>query len=302
MMEVVEFGGWQNCIRLANDEMDLIVTTDVGPRIIRCGFRGGQNLMHVEASTLGRTRDPEFHPYGGHRLWHAPEETRRTYTPDNVSVVHEWDGKTLTLRSVDEPNGIEKRLRITLSPTTRHVRLDHRLINRNPWPVELAVWALTAMAPGGRAVYPLDDFLPHPDVLAPARPIVLWHFTDMSDPRWTWGRKYIQLRQEPEATTKQKVGMLNSKGWAAYLLDGDALIKRYPCDTQAGYADMGCNTETYTDSTTLEVETLGPLTRIPPGGHADHPESWFLERLTCGPTDAEIDATLRPRVDGLPSL
>ncbi len=301
MMEIVNFGGWPNCIRLANDEIELVATTDVGPRIIRLGFIGGQNLFQTHAAMLGRTGDAEWLPYGGHRLWHAPEAFPRSYTPDNGPVAHEWDGATLTLRSLDEPNGIEKELRITLSPTARQVRVDHRLINRNPWPIELAVWALSAMAPGGRAVYPLDDFFPHPDVLVPARPLVLWHFTDMSDPRWTWGSRYVQLRQEPTATTKQKIGMLNAKGWAAYLLGGEALIKRYPYELGANYADMGCNTETYTDSNTLEVETLGPLTRIEPGANADHLESWLLTKLDCGPNDADIDAQLLPPVRDLSS-
>jgi hypothetical protein len=152
------------------------------------------------------------------------------------------------------------------------------------------------MAPGGRAIYPQEDFIPHPDVLVPARPLVLWHFTDMSDPRWTWGRRYIQLRQDPSATTKQKVGLLNRKGWAAYLLEGDALIKRYPYEPGANYADMGCNTETYTDPEMLEVETLGPLTRLEPGAQVDHVESWLLAKIECGPTEADIDASLLPLV------
>ncbi len=296
MMEVVNFGGWSNCIRLSDGEIELIATTDVGPRIIRFGFVGCQNLLQTQDAMLGRTGDAEWIGYGGHRLWHAPEAFPRTYTPDNVPVEHEWDGATLTLRSLDAPNGIAKELRITLAPTGRQVRVDHRLINRGVWPVELAVWALTAMAPGGRGVFPLDDFIPHPDVLAPARPLVLWYFTDMSDPRWTWGSRYIQLRQEPSAASKLKVGMLNTKGWAAYLLGGEALIKRYPYDPGATYADMGCNTETYVDADTLELETLGPLTRLEPGASVDHPESWLLEKVDCGLADADIDARLLPLV------
>jgi hypothetical protein len=301
-MEIVEYGGWPNCVRLANDQIEVIVTTDVGPRIIRCGFIGGQNLFQNDKARLGRTGGSEWYSYGGHRLWHAPEDPKRTYTPDNVAVPYEWDGSTLTLRTMDEPNGIEKEVRITLAADARRVKVDHRLINRNPWAVELAVWALSVMAPGGRAIYPLDDYIPHPDVLVPARPVVLWHFTDMTDPRFTWGRKYIQLRQEPGAPTKQKVGMLNAKGWAAYVLGGEAFIKRYPGDPQATYADMGCNTESYTDAEILEVETLGPLTRIEPGSHADHAEVWAVERVECGPTDAEIDAALLPLVAAVPQL
>lgn len=297
MMEVIDFGGWPNSIRLSNGVIELVATTDVGPRIIRLGFVGGQNLFQVFPATLGRTGGPEWVSYGGHRLWHAPEVFPRTYSPDNGPVEHVWDGSTLTLRSVDEPNGLDKAILLTLSPTAPRVEVVHRLINRNPWAIELAAWAISVMAAGGRAILPQEDFIPHPEALYPARPVVLWHFTDMSDPRWTWGRKYVQLRQDPGATTKQKAGLLNRKGWVAYLLGAEALIKRYPYKPGATYIDMGSNTEIYTDPDMLEVETLGPLTRLEPGGHVDHVESWHLTRVQCGPSDADIDAHLGPLVD-----
>jgi hypothetical protein len=299
MMDMVDFGGWPNCIRLSNGEIELIATTDVGPRIIRLGFVGGQNLFHNYSAALGRTGDAEWNNYGGHRLWHAPEVFPRTYSPDNVPVEHDWDGLTLTLRNADVPNGLEKEIRVTLSPTSPRVEVAHRIINRNTWAVELAPWALSVMAQGGRAIYPQEDYKAHPGCLVPARPLVLWHFTDMTDPRWEWGRKYIQLRQDPSATTKQKVGLLNSKGWAAYVLGSDALIKRYPYQAGANYTDMGCNTETYTDPEMLEVETLGPITRLEPGAHVDHPESWLLARTDCGSGEADIDAKILPLVGKL---
>ena len=294
--EVIDFGGWPGCIRLSNGEIELVATTAVGPRIIRLGFVGGQNLFHNYPTTLGRTGDQKWNNYGGHRLWHAPEVFPRTYAPDNGPVEHGWDDTTLILRNAEGPNGLEKEMRVTLSPTSPRVEVAHRIVNRNPWAIELAAWTLSVMAPGGRAIYPQEDYRAHPDCLVPARPVVLWHFTDMSDPRWTWGRKYIQLRQDPTATTKQKVGLLNSKGWAAYLLAGDALVKRYPYQPGATYADMGCNTETYTDADMLEVETLSPLTRLEPGAHLDHVESWLLARVDCGPSEADIHTKILPLV------
>jgi hypothetical protein len=300
MIETVDFGGWPNCIRLSNGKIELIATTDVGPRIIRFGFIGGQNLFHVYPATLGRTGDPDWQPYGGHRLWHAPEVSPRTYTPDNVPVDHEWDGATLTLRSFDVPNGIEREMRLTMSPTAPLVSVAHRLVNRSPWPIELAVWGVSVMAPGGRGIFPLDDFVSHDETLLPARPLVLWPYTDMTDPRWTWGSRYVQLRQDQSATRSQKIGMLNPKGWAAYLVGGEAFIKGYPCEPGATYTDMGCNTESYTDPDMLEVETLGPLTRLEPGTGADHLESWLVAKVDCGSGDADIDAALLPLVGQLP--
>jgi hypothetical protein len=301
MMEIVDYGGWPNCIRLSNGKIEVIATTDVGPRIIRLGFIGGQNLFHNFPESLGRTGDPEWISYGGHRLWAAPEVFPRTYSPDNGPVEHEWDGKTLILRVADKLNGFDKEARITLDPDAARVEVGHRITNRNPWGIELAVWALSVMAQGGRAIFPQEKFAPHGEVLLPARPMVLWPFTDMTDPRWTWGRKYIQARQDPAATTKQKFGLLNSRGWAAYLLGGDAFIKGYACQPGANYADMGCNTEMYTDPDILEVETLGPLTRIEQGEHVDHSESWLVAKVDCGTTDADIDAKLLPLVAGLSS-
>ena len=90
-MEVVEFGGWPNCIRLSNERMELIATTDVGPRIIRLGFVGGQNLFKTFDETLGQTGGDEWHSYGGHRLWVAPEDRNRTYAPDNAPVEDFFD-------------------------------------------------------------------------------------------------------------------------------------------------------------------------------------------------------------------
>jgi hypothetical protein len=293
-IETIEYGGWPNCIRVSNGEIELVATTDIGPRIIRLGFVGGQNLFKNYADTLGRTGDTEWHNYGGHRLWHAPEVFPRTYAPDNDPVEYVWEGTTLVLRNSERENALDKEMRVTLSPTSPCVEVAHRIVNRGPWPVDLAPWTLSVMAPGGRAVYPQEDFRPHPDVLAPARPLVLWHFTDMSDPRWTWGRRYIQLRQDPAAITKQKVGFLNRQGWAAYLLKGEALIFRYADDPGATYADMGCNTETYTDPDMLEVETLGPWTKLKPGDGVGHDEFWTLAKLECGPSDAEIDEKLLP--------
>ena len=34
-MEVMSYGGWEKCIRMENGEIELVVTQEVGPRVIR---------------------------------------------------------------------------------------------------------------------------------------------------------------------------------------------------------------------------------------------------------------------------
>jgi hypothetical protein len=289
-MERIEFGGWPNCLRLANDEIELVTTTDVGPRVIRLAFIGGRNLFKTFDETLGLSGGSEWRIYGGHRLWHAPEVYPRTYAPDNGPVGHEWDGETLTLHALELENGLEKAMALTLDPSAPRVMVRHRITNHGPWAVELAPWSVSVMAQGGRAIFPHEDYQPHPQSLKPVRPVVLWSYTDMSDPRWCWGRRYIQLSQDPTAPSAQKAGLLNTHGWAAYVLAGDALITRFPYVAGARYPDYGCNVETFTNSDMLEIETLGPVSWIEPGGHIDHEEIWQLQHVGVTESEADIDA------------
>lgn len=297
MQEKVNYGGWPNCVRLTNGQVEMIVTTDVGPRIIRLGFAGGQNLFNETKAEMGKTGGSEWRGYGGHRLWHAPEAIPRTYFPDNTPVGHTWDGKTLKLtQSIETTTGIVKEMEVTLDPNENHVTVMHRLINKNQWDVELAPWCLTVMAAGGRAIFPQEPFRSHDEYLLPVRSMVMWGYTDMKDPRWTWGAKYIQLRQDTRAKTAQKVGLMNTLGWAAYTLNGELFLKRFGYDPKVTYPDYGCNTETYTDPNILEVETLGALARIPPDGRAEHVEHWFLYRVQVGDSEASIEERLAPLV------
>lgn len=260
--------------------MELLVTTDVGPRILRCGFAGDANLFFEAESDLGRTGGDTWRPYGGHRLWHAPEAVPRTYAPDNAPVDHSWDGKVLSLRQPPEiSTGISKEICVSMSAARDHVRVTHRMTNNNLWAITTAAWCLTVVAPGGRAMLPQEPFVPFPEKLLPARPLVLWSYTNMADPRFTWGRRCIQLWQHPNATDCQKIGLLNSAGWGAYELNGSVFLKHAAFIDGQEYPDFGCNWELYTNPAMLELETLSPYTTIAPGETLEHTENWCVARL-----------------------
>jgi hypothetical protein len=54
-VEKVEYKGWSNCYRISNGEVELIVTGDVGPRVIRFGFVGGDNILKEFNEQIGKT-------------------------------------------------------------------------------------------------------------------------------------------------------------------------------------------------------------------------------------------------------
>lgn len=58
-MERIEYRGWPDCCRLSNDVIDLVLTADVGPRIIRFGFLGVANEFHEFGDMSGQSGGDE---------------------------------------------------------------------------------------------------------------------------------------------------------------------------------------------------------------------------------------------------
>jgi len=276
-MEKIEYGGWDNCYRLANEALELVLTADVGPRIIRLAVPGEDNMFKEFSETLGETGGKEWLPYGGHRLWHAPEVAPRTYHPDNDPIrVEPLSGGLRAIQPVESSTGIEKQIDISVNSSGPHVKLTHRLINHNLWPVKLSAWALSVMAPGGEAIVPQPPYQSHEERLTPSRPLVLWPYTRMDDDRWQWGGEFIRLRQDPGASTPQKIGVGLEEGRAYYALGDCLFMKRYKHKKGAEYPDFGCSFETFTNGDMLEVESLSPLEELSPGGSIEHVEHWFV--------------------------
>jgi hypothetical protein len=309
-IEKTAYGGWPNCMRISNGTVELVATTDVGPRVIRFGFVGKDNEFYEDEKQLGKTGADEWLAFGGHRLWLAPEAKPRAYYPDSRPVQATEQGKTLRLiQATESTNGIQKEIEITLAPTGSHVTLVHKLTNHNLWDVELAPWCLTVMAPKGRAIFPQEPYSPHPDIpdfpgqvidkrfFLPVRTMVLWSYTNLQDPRWVFTSKYLILKQDPAATKPLKIGLSNEQSWGAYLRDGHLFVKRVQYRKGATYPDHGCNFETFTNPSMLELESLGPLAKLPPGGSVTHREDWHLfDGVAADDTDASIDAAVLLKV------
>ncbi len=291
-IEKTAYQGWQNCYRVTNGEIELIVTGDVGPRIIRFGFVGGQNLFKEYAEQLGKSGEKDFQLRGGHRIWVAPERLATTWAPDNRPVKIEVRGDTLTATAPVEPEtGLQKQIIVRMAASAPEVEVLHRVRNTNVWAIEFAPWALTIMAPGGAGITGFPPRGKHPEVLLPTNPLVMYAYTDFSDPRWKFTTKYLVLRQDAKAASPQKVATFNPNTWAAYLLGGDLFIKQMKADPSKTYPDFGCSFATFTNSEMLELETLGPLAQVEPGQAAEHTEHWSLHRNVrlAQWTDAELD-------------
>lgn len=298
----VEYNKWKNALSVCNDTVRLIVLTDVGPRVLFYGFIDGPNEFHEVSEHDGLVGGDVFRSYGGHRLWVSPE-VEHTYYPDNVQVrISRREGAivlTAPLESTPLGADLQKEIQLNLDQIGTHLTVTHRVINKGNALAEIAPWAISVMARGGKAILPLPPRATiSKDRLQPEGVLALWPYTDLKDPRWTIGTKYIQLKQDahPKGRFKeQMVGIYNPSGWGAYFRDGNLFVKRSKVQTEAKYPDYGCNFEIYTEPDFLELETLGPLQSLAPGETALHIEDWWLFRaIPRGDDDAWIDNFVLP--------
>ncbi|GAF25218.1 membrane-associated lipoprotein [Moorella thermoacetica Y72] len=276
------------CLELTNGIVDLIITIDTGPRVIRYGFIGRENEFCEEAPITLPVGKEEWRLMGGHRLWHSPEVYPRTYSPDNGPVKwSEIEGGVKVSQKVEPWVQIKKEMEITLMEFSSKVKIVHHLTNKNAWPVELAAWALTVMAPGGFEIVPQ----PRKDTgFLPNRVIVLWPYSRMNDPRVYWGERYILLKQDPKISNPFKFGIANQDGWSTYLNHGNLFIKRFNHQFNVRYPDYGISYETYMNNYMLEMESLSPLTLLEPEATVSHVEEWELIRDVAVYFKDEIDA------------
>jgi len=294
-IEKVACLGLPNCQRLSNGTVEVVVTTDVGPRIIRYALVGGENILGEVPEAVTKTALGDWRAWGGHRLWHAPEGNPRSYAPDNAPVRFDVvaDGTVRLTQPVEAGTGIQKTITVALDPAGSRVTVTHAVANGNLWTVELAPWALTIMHGGGTAIVPQEPYGAHAQNLLPVRPLVLWAYTDLSDPRFAIGPRYIRLRSDEGRAEPQKIGVGNRQGWAAYNLGRTVFVKRFAHRAQQAYPDYGSNVEVYTAGSFIELETLGPLARLGPGEVAEHVEEWQLfGNVDLGATEDSLHAAL----------
>lgn len=308
-MDVIEYRGWKNNLRLANADAELVVTLDVGPRVISYRLADGVNVMKNYDAMMGGTGEAEWQIRGGHRFWLAPEDLTRTYFPDNRPVKWEAIGDR-AVRFTPPPEteyGVQKVMDLQLADRGTRVDVVLRVTNVGTTPTELAPWGPTVMAPGGVEIIPLPPKRNHPGHVSNARSpadygpnqeLILWPYFDFADTRWTFGAKYLLLQQDVNKGPT-KIGLAHREGWVAYLNSGVLFVKRFDYREGAVYPDRGTRYQTFSNEDMLEMETVGELVTLPPGASAELVESWELHGdVPSVATAADVDRVILPLVRG----
>ena len=285
--------GWKQVLVLANNEVELLITLDVGPRIISYRHQGGLNVFKTFDDQLGTSGEADWQIRGGHRLWMAPETTL-SYFPDNQPVSFTlMDENHVCLRTPAEAeSGIEKEIEIILDKKTSSVTLNHSISATKDMSSGIAPWGLTVLKAGGKAIIPMPPRNLHPNDLPateqnagrdldlnllPNRKMSLWAYTNLTDPRFNWCADRLEISQDANMPST-KLGFLHQLQSAHYEVEGYRFSKTIDYHQDATYPDGNCNLEIFTDGEMLELESLGPLVTLNKGDRIVHTEDWSLKR------------------------
>jgi len=265
-----DFHGLPTAI-LENEHIRLEYLTTAGPRIVGLSYHGSPNLLADLHDMTSDTPHGKFHFLGGHRLWIAPEALDTTYYPDDSGLQVKAQADSVEL-SCSSPE-IRKKLQIELELELPALRLMHTITNLTTRFLYLAPWAITMFPLGGTAILPQMAGNADRHGLLPNRLLALWPYTHIHDERLVLRDRCILLRAEA-SLPPVKVGYASTEGWLAYWREGLLFRKNFDLHPGATYPDFGCNAESYCGDRFIELESLGPLVTLAPGGETQLAETW----------------------------
>lgn len=162
-MEFENYKKYGKCVALRNGGKKMLITVDLGPRIIFYGYEGGENIFFEDLED-SINRDSDFirenlqgkgiwHIYGGHRLWKSPEY-EDTYYPDNTAVkVVEKEDRIDFIPEVETTTGLQKILSVKMHEDG-NAEVTHTLVNvADKATPPIAIWTLSVMDKGVVAEY-----------------------------------------------------------------------------------------------------------------------------------------------------
>lgn len=259
---------------------------EAGPRIIRLIPQWtGENLFAELPKHVLQTPRGEYHFYGGHRLWRAPESLARSAIPDDSGVTaSEVEGGFKLIGTPDPVTGIRKSIIVQMSSSQPFIIVKHMLKNVGSSTVRLAPWAITMLRTKGTAILPQELGNVDDDGVQPNRRFALWPYTRWDDPRLRLGKEFITIRTDA-SKSPMKFGYFNPHGWLGYVYDDTVFIKRFGVRRDEDYPDYGCNSEVFVNDRVLELESLGPLVNLAPESNIVYTETWEVHNLNDMPKE-----------------
>lgn len=272
MQQILEYKNFGKCVQFEENGMIVMVTIDVGPRIIYFGDKQNNILkedLERKVQVYNDAYKDNWYLYGGHRLWKSPENIC-TYVADNKPVSYRLNEHGGTFISNIDPKfdyildiGIKK----------NKVYIENTIVSKSKNIESIAAWALTVMDIGGELTVNLNKKM---DDLNPQQNLVIWPYTDIYDERIKISKEKLIVQQK-SGLEPLKLGLFLNTPEAEYSLKGMKFKCKFKEEKSTEkYGDFMSNMEIYTSGDILEIEGLSSMRDLKCGESVTLYEEWSL--------------------------
>ncbi len=283
-VEKINYRDYQECYRLFNDSINVIVSPESGGRVLQYSLHG-ENIIFENSSLNGKLLSDYLSD------WFDPDGGRFDLGPeDNTSSIHDtlWLGpyeakitgnySLLITSQLDKQMGIKIKREFLLDSASSHLTVHQTMINFNPEKSHWYFWSRTLVPINGKMIVPLKESSSYP---------LKWGKYYTNPWRFVYDNPQDALVTVNDSLLEYKASKINNSGkygvdaddgWMAYGYNEMLFVKRFPYSTTGNYLEEAGQTIVfYTNgSRFVEMEPVSPEMVLDPGDSCTFDEDWWL--------------------------
>lgn len=276
---IVEFHGYNDCIRLENATTRVTLCPRAGGRVLEYALNR-VNALYLPPGDEGWEEGSAKRGGGMNagRFDIGPEQT----IPRHPKLwVGKWTGEITGNRAArltsqaDEATGVQLVRDFVLDAKSSKLECKQTIRNVSDASKEYCHWCRTFALGGGICIIPLSAPSRFPNGYVMYEPESLINFRPV-DPKIQRQDNFLVITGAPK---QPKLGMDTAAGWFAYVMKNDLMfVKRFPVYPDRPYNEVAGLTMSiwYPNGPMCELEPIGPREKIAPGQSASFTETWYL--------------------------
>ncbi len=254
-----------NCLQMNDENTEVLVTLDYGPRIVSIHTNNGRELIYqAPDAAIGRPH--------GHKMRITFEKSTNGIYCDHAPVRYSpmTEGVRF-VQSVTEPAQMEVIMDVCLTENGS-LTVEHSIINRSKDPVKVSIYTETPFTRDGFVVIPQGNAASSE---RPGKIMTLWDGCSWSDERLFIGDRYVMVRSLDEAgKPRLKIGVNDTDGIVGFIGSKGCLIKQYTHNRNALYPFYNCSAFATENNGWLSIQMTSPFYLVEPEEAARHTEIW----------------------------
>ena len=270
--------GFSNCIELKNNEVRVVLEPNIGGRILVYELHG-KNVLYRNPNQEGVIYKPGPGSPDGGRFDIGPE---RIIPRHPALFTGKWEGLIKGKREAqlisqrDTSTGVQLIRNFKLEEQGSKLIYTQTIKNVSAETKHYYSWSRTFVKGGGISITPLNPHSRFPRGYLIYGPGNVMDFMPADEPNVRVRNGILEIIGAPG---RPKFVMDVSEGWLAYITKDDQLfIKKFNVYPERVYGEMSAANVSifYREEELCEIEPMGPMESIAPGGKASFTETWYL--------------------------